>query len=92
MTHVKLIVVGGGPAGLAAAIAAVKNGIEPKDILVVDDMKLGWMMAQPVGVEIAFAAWSKADFPELEEEMKCLCDFSFNSPKELEHFLFEEVL
>lgn len=64
--------------------------LQPKDILVVDDMKLGWMMAKPVGVEIAFAAWSKADFPELETEMRSICDYTFDSPKALENFLFEE--
>ncbi len=64
--------------------------LQETDILVVDDMKLGWMMAQPLGVEIAFAAWSKADFPELETEMRSICNYSFNSPNALEIFLFEE--
>ncbi|MBQ6839812.1 MAG: HAD family hydrolase [Oscillospiraceae bacterium] len=64
--------------------------LQPKDILVVDDMKLGWMMAQSLGVEIAFAAWSKADFPELETEMRSICDYTFDSPNTLEMFLFEE--
>ena len=64
--------------------------LQAKDILVVDDMKLGWMMAQPLGVEIAFAAWSKADFPELETEMRSICNYSFNFPNALEIFLFEE--
>ena len=60
-----------------------------EDLLVVDDMKLAWMMAQPLGIRIAFAAWGKVDFPELAEEMRCLCDYSFDSAEELEHFLFE---
>lgn len=63
--------------------------LAPKDLLVVDDMKLAWMMAQPVGVEIAFAAWSKADFPELSQEMRDLCNFTFDTTKELEQFLFD---
>ena len=47
MTHVKLIVVGGGPAGLAAAVAAVKNGIDPKDILVLErDTEPGGILNQ----------------------------------------------
>lgn len=64
--------------------------LHSKDILVVDDMKLGWMMAAPLGVEVAFAAWSKQDFPELAKEMHSLCKFSFDSPKALETFLFED--
>lgn len=47
MTHVKLIVVGGGPAGLAAAVSAVKNGIDPKDILVLErDTEPGGILNQ----------------------------------------------
>ena len=54
-----------------------------------DDMKLAWQMAQPVGAEIGFAAWGKLEFPELSEEMRKICNYSFDSPKELENFLFE---
>lgn len=67
-----------------------KYHLEPKDILVVDDMKLAWKMAEPLGVEVAFAAWGKKDFPELEEEMRSLCRWSFDDPQELEAFLFEK--
>lgn len=63
--------------------------LEPKDILVVDDMKLAWKMASPLNVPTAFAAWSKTDFPDLTEEMRKLCDFSFDSTESLEKFLFE---
>lgn len=63
--------------------------LSPKDILVVDDMKLAWKMADPLGVPIAFAAWGKEEFPELSEEMRQLCDFSFQTPAELEEFLFQ---
>lgn len=61
----------------------------PKDLLVVDDLKLAHTMAKAAGVEIAFAAWSKQEFPALAEEMTQLCDFTFHSTKELETFLFE---
>ena len=63
--------------------------LKPKDLLVVDDMKLAWRMAKPLEIKIAFAAWGKADFPELAEEMKQLCDYSFDSTKELEQFLYD---
>ena len=63
--------------------------LEPQDLLVVDDMKLAWLMAQPVGVETAFAAWSKQEFPELNQEMRQLCKYTFDSTKDLEIFLFD---
>lgn len=61
----------------------------PEELLMVDDMKLGWKMAQSVGVPTAFAGWSKADFPELTSEMVTLCDYSFHSTEDLEKFLFD---
>lgn len=63
--------------------------LRPNDLLVVDDMKLAWKMAHPLNVPIAFAAWGKVEFPELSREMRSLCDFSFDSTKELEKFLFD---
>ena len=68
-----------------------KYNLQPDDLLVVDDMKLAWKMAEPVGVEVAFAAWGKKAFPELAQEMRDLCAWSFDDPKDLEAFLFEEV-
>jgi phosphoglycolate phosphatase/pyrophosphatase PpaX len=69
----------------------MKNfGLKPEEMLMVDDMKLGCMMAKSVGVPTAFAGWSKAEFPELTEEMHTICDFSFDSPAQLEAFLFKE--
>ena len=59
-----------------------------QDILVVDDMKLAWKMAKPLNVDIAFAAWGKQDFPDLAEEMRSLCTYSFDNAAKLEEFLF----
>lgn len=58
------------------------------EILVVDDLMLGCTMARNVGVQIAFAGWSKEDLPELAKEMEMLCDHSFYSAAELDTFLF----
>lgn len=67
-----------------------KFSLSPHEILVVDDMKLAWNMSHPLGIRTAFAAWSKPEFPELSQEMRQLCDYTFESPRELEKFLFEE--
>ena len=66
-----------------------KYNLTPSDILVVDDMKPAWEMANKVGAATAFAGWSKIDVPEITEEMTKLCTFSFFSPKELTNFLFD---
>lgn len=66
-----------------------RHQLKPEEVLVVDDMKLGWRMAKAAGVQIAFSAWSKADFPELTEEMRRLCDYSFENCGQLERFLFD---
>lgn len=45
--HKKLIVIGGGPAGLAAACAAVRRGLSPDDILVLErDSEPGGILNQ----------------------------------------------
>ena len=67
-----------------------KYALKPEEILVVDDLKLAWMMARPLGVPIAYAAWSRIDFPELSAEMREICDYSFDSTEQLEKYLFEE--
>lgn len=67
-----------------------KYHLKPEDILVVDDMKLAWRMANPLGVKLAFAAWGKTEFPELSQEMRQLSDFTFDTTEALETFLFEE--
>ena len=66
-----------------------KYGFRPEQMLMVDDMKLGCHMANAVGAATAFAGWSKADYPELAEEMRRICDFSFDSTEDLEKFLFD---
>ena len=67
-----------------------KYQLETSDILVVDDMKLACKMAEPLNIPVAFAAWSKTEFPKLSKEMNDLCKLSFQSPAELYHYLFEE--
>ena len=63
--------------------------LKPEELLVVDDMKLACQMAAPVNVPVAFAAWGKKEFPEIAQEMRQLCDFSFDTIGDLRRFLFE---
>lgn len=66
-----------------------KYGFSPSQMLVVDDMKAAVGMARAVGCPIAFSGWGRRDFPEITREMTALCDFSFDSTKDFEDFLFE---
>lgn len=66
-----------------------KFGLKPEEILVVDDMKLSCLMAEPVGVEVAYAGWDDMGVPELRDEMKRICAYAFDSTEKLEKFLFE---
>ncbi len=65
--------------------------LTPDQLLVVDDMKPAWEMAKSAGVEIAFAAWGRKNYPEISREMTTLCDYAFDTTDALEKFLFEEV-
>ncbi len=47
MMHKKLVVIGGGPAGLAAALSAVENGVSPSDIAILErDSEPGGILNQ----------------------------------------------
>jgi len=63
-------------------------GFTPEQLLVVDDLKPAWQMARSANVQIAFAAWSKLETPQIVDEMSALCDYSFKTVEELEAFLF----
>ncbi len=63
--------------------------LKPSELLVADDAMLGWQMANAVNVPIAFAGWSKQDYPELCREMERLCNHSFDSPAALFDYLYK---
>jgi phosphoglycolate phosphatase/pyrophosphatase PpaX len=66
-----------------------RYNLKPEQLLVVDDMKPAWEMASKVNVPIAFAGWGRKEYPAVFEEMKKLCDFTFESCAQLERFLFD---
>lgn len=63
--------------------------LKPEEILVVDDMKLACRMASPLGVPVAYSGWNGLGIPEIDAEMRSLCDFSFESTEKLYKFLFD---
>ena len=65
-----------------------KYKLSPKDLLIIDDMKPAVEMARSTGVKIGFAAWGRAEMPEICEEMQKMCDYSFETVANLEEFLF----
>ena len=66
-----------------------KYNLKPKDILVVDDMKLACQMAAPLAVKVCYAGWSGMGVESLSSEMRNICDYAFDSTEELEKFLFD---
>ena len=65
-------------------------GLNPEDILVIDDMKLACMMAEPLGIKVCYAGWSGMGIQSLSDEMNRLCEFSFDTTEAMYRFLFEE--
>ena len=63
-------------------------GLEPKDILVIDDLKPGYDMARAAGVDFAAACWC-FDIPENESFMREHADYVFKTVDEFKSFLFD---
>ena len=59
----------------------------PEELLVVDDLKPGYDMAQAAGVPFAAAGWAN-DIPEIEQFMRKNCGLYFKTVRELRDFLF----
>ena len=62
--------------------------LEPRQLLVVDDMKPGFDMARSRNVPFACAGWSHHD-PQIAAYMRSRCKVYLNTPQELEKLLFE---
>lgn len=61
--------------------------LEPKDLIMVDDLKPGYDMAKSCGVDFAGAGWAN-DIPEIRAFMKQNSNYYFKTVKELKDFLF----
>lgn len=65
-----------------------KIGLDREQLLVVDDLKPGYDMAQAAGVPFAAAGWAN-DIPEIEAFMRANCNPYFKTVRELKQFLFD---
>ena len=64
--------------------------LSPSQVLMVDDLNTGFEMSEAAGVKMAFAGWCRQNVPEMLEQMRERCDYTFDTAKELYRFLFEE--
>ena len=61
--------------------------LKPQEVLMVDDMPQGGMMARATGVEFACAGWYGM-LPEIESRIKPQSDYFFHSVADFTDFLF----
>ena len=66
-----------------------RYSLKPEEILVVDDMKLACQMAAPFGIDVAYSGWNGLGISDIDEEMKSLCTYSFDTTEKLYNFLFD---
>ena len=62
-------------------------GLQPEEMLVVDDLKPGYDMAKAAGVPFAAAGWAN-DIESIEQFMRKNCGLYFKTVAELERYLF----
>ena len=62
--------------------------LKPEEMLMVDDLKPGFDMAQAAGVPFAAACWAY-DVPEIKAFMATYSKLCFDRPEELGKYLFE---
>ena len=66
-----------------------RYNLKPEEILVLDDMKLACQMADSLGIRVAYSGWNGLGIQEIDEEMKSMCAYSFESTEKLYNFLFD---
>ena len=62
--------------------------LKPEEMLMVDDLKPGYDMAQAAGIPFAAACWAY-DVPEIKAFMAQYSKLCFDTPEELGKYLFE---
>lgn len=62
--------------------------LKPDEVLMVDDLKTGYLMAQACGVPFACAGWSDNQIPMIREFMKKNSDYYLETVSALEKLLY----
>ena len=62
--------------------------LQPREVLMVDDMPQGGRMAHALGVEFACAGWYGM-LPQIEANMRTQCEYFFSTVDAFSDFLFE---
>lgn len=76
------------PSPYALRDIMVRCGLEPQQLLMVDDLRPGLEMARACGVPFAAAGWSHT-IPELADDLQRGSDFYLKTVDELRHLLFD---
>lgn len=63
-------------------------GLKKGELLMIDDLKPGWDLAQNAGIDFAAARWAN-DIPQIDGFMRNMCGRIFKTVKQLEEYLFE---
>ena len=74
------------PSPYALTVIAEKYGLEPSDMVVIDDLKPGYDMARSFGCDFIGAGWCNR-VPEIREFMEKNSDKYFTSVKELAEYV-----
>ena len=62
--------------------------LKPEEVLMVDDLKTGYLMAQSAGVPFACAGWSDNQIPMIKEFMAQNSDYYVEKVEDLEKLLY----
>ncbi|QSX06500.1 HAD family hydrolase [Sedimentibacter sp. zth1] len=66
-----------------------KYNLQPRDLLMVDDLKPGYDMAKKCGVDFAYAGWS-CNINKIRQFMKQYSDFYFEDVASFDEFLYKK--
>ena len=63
--------------------------LKPEDIILIDDLKPGYMMARETNITFAYASWAETKTEYIEDFMKTNADVYLNDVEDLYNYLFE---
>ena len=63
--------------------------LKPEEVMMVDDLKTGYIMAKSIGVPFACAGWSDNQIPMIREFMQQNSDYYVEKVEDLEKLLYK---